>query len=147
MAARDTLAVFVEDLLPPDDGPGAAEAGTAAGVRAALAERPALAALAEQGLRALDRASERLGGQPFAGLTPAQRHELMARLARGSPPPGWTAADPPPEVFWATVRGLAAALFYGGPLGRQATGFPGASVNAGGYGHTIVEPDPLRGSA
>jgi hypothetical protein len=147
MPPRDTLEVFVEDLLPSDDGPGAAEAGTAAAMRAALAERPPLAALAEQGLRALDRASERLGGQPFAALPAAQRHELMALLARGSPPPGWTAADPPPEVFWATVRGLAAGLFYGGPLGRQATGFPGACVDTGGYTHAIVDPDPLRSKA
>jgi hypothetical protein len=147
MSPRDALEIFVEDLLPSDDGPGAAEAGTATAVRAALAERPALTALAEQGLRALDRASERLGGQPFAGLPAAQRHELLARLARGSPPPGWTAADPPPEVFWATVRGLAAALFYGGPVGREATGFPGPCVDGGGYTHTIVEPDPVRGGA
>jgi hypothetical protein len=147
MPSRDALEVLVEDLLPSDDGPGAAEAGTAAAVRAALAERPPLAALAEAGLRALDRASERLGGHPFAALPAAQRHELMALLARGSPPAGWTAADPPPEVFWTTVRGLAAALFYGGPLGRQTTGFPGACVDNGGYAHAIVEPDPLRGSA
>ena len=69
----------------------------------------------------------------------------MALLARGSPPPGWTTADPPPETFWATLRGLAVGLFYGGPLGRQLTGFPGPCVDRGGYAHTIVEPDPLRG--
>jgi Gluconate 2-dehydrogenase subunit 3 len=147
MAARDALDVFVEDLIPSGDTPGAAEAGTAAAMRAALAERPPLAALVEQGLRALDRAGERLGGQPFAALPPAQRHELMALLARGSPPPGWTTADPPPEAFWATLRGLAVGLFYGGPLGHQVSGFPGACVDGGGYAHTIVEPDPLRGGS
>ncbi|HLH25237.1 MAG TPA: gluconate 2-dehydrogenase subunit 3 family protein [Chloroflexota bacterium] len=144
MAARDTLAVFVEALVPTDDTPGAAEARTAAAVRAALAERPPLAALVEQGLRALDRAGERLGGQPFAALAPTQRHALMTLLARGSPPPGWTAADPPPEVFWATLRGLAVGLFYGSPLGHQLCGFPGPCVDSGGYAHTIVEPDPRR---
>ncbi|HEY7060733.1 MAG TPA: gluconate 2-dehydrogenase subunit 3 family protein [Chloroflexota bacterium] len=140
----EALDAFVEELLPTDDAPGAAEAGTAAAVRAALAAQPPLAALAEAGFRALDRAGERLGGKPFAALAPAQRQALMALLARGSPPPGWTAADPPPERFWAAVRGLAVALFYGSPLGHQLCGFPGASVDAGGHAHTIVEPDPLR---
>jgi hypothetical protein len=144
VAARDALEAFVEELIPTGETPGAAEAGTAAAVRAALAERPALAALVEQGLRALDRASERRGGQPFAALAPAQRHELMALLARGSPPPGWTAADPAPEMFWAALRGLAVGLFYGGPLGHALAGFPGPCVDSGGYAHTIVEPDPLR---
>ncbi len=144
MAARDALDMFVEELIPTDETPGAAEAGTAAAVRAALAERPALAALVQQGLRALDRASERYGGQPFAALAPAQRRALMTLLARGSPPPGWTAADPPPETFWVTLRGLAVGLFYGGPLGHALTGFPGPAVDRGGYAHTIVESDPLR---
>jgi hypothetical protein len=147
MAMNDTLTAFVEDVIPSGEGSGAAEAGTAAAVRAALAERPAVAALAEAGLRALDRASERLGGQPFAALPAEQRHELLALLARGIPPPGWGTGDPPPEVFWATLRGLAVGSYYGGPQGRAATGFPGACVDCGGYTHTIVEADPLRHEA
>src|SRR4051812_31055234 len=112
VAVTDTLDAFIADLLPTDATPGAAEAGTAAGVRAALAERPPLAALVEQGLRALDRAAAHQDGQPFAALPPAQRHALLTLLARGIPPPGWTAADPAPEAFWATLRSLAVGLFY-----------------------------------
>jgi hypothetical protein len=145
MAARDALDVFVEDMIPSEGAVGAAEAGTAAAVRTALDAQPALAALAARGFDALDRASARLGGQPFAALPAAQRHALLALLARGSPPPGWTTADPPPETFWATLRGLAVGLFYGSPLGHQVVGFPGACVEQGGYARTIVEPDPLRG--
>lgn len=144
MATRDALDAFVEELIPSDDTPGAAEAQTAAAVRRVLARQPALAQLAEQGLRALDRASARLAGQSFATLVPAQRQQLLALLARGSPPPGWSSADPPPEVFWTMLRGLALALFYGSPLGHQITGFPGPAVDRGGYRHTLVEPDPLR---
>jgi hypothetical protein len=144
VAARDALDAFVEELIPTDDLPGAAEAGTAESVRQALAERPAVAALSEAGFRALERASQQMAGLAFAALPSEQRQHLMRLLARGSPPPGWTAADPPPEVFWSTVRGLALALFYGGPVGRQVTGFPGPVVDRGGYRHTIVEPDPLR---
>jgi hypothetical protein len=145
--ARDALDALVEELIPTDDAPGAAEAGTAASVRQALAAQPATAALVEQGLRALERSSQVLADRPFAALEPARRQHLMRLLARGTPPPGWTAADPPPEAFWSTVRGLAMALFYGSPLGHQLVGFPGPVVDRGGYRHTLVERDPLRGEA
>ena len=147
MEARDALDALVEELIPTDDAPGAAEAGTAASVRQALAAQPAMAALVEQGLRALERASQQLGDHPFAALTSAQRQHLMGLLARGTPPLGWTAADPPPEAFWSTVRGLAMALFYGSPVGHAVIGFPGPVVDRGGYRRTLVERDPLRGEA
>jgi hypothetical protein len=68
----------------------------------------------------------------------------MRLLARGTPPPGWTAADPPPEAFWSTVRALAMALFYGSAYGRQVTGFPGPAVDHGGYRRTVVDRQPVR---
>src|SRR5215211_5357903 len=140
MAASAALEAFVAELIPSDDLPGAAEAGTAASVRAVLAARPPLAALAVAGFEALDRAAERHAGRPFAALPTAERQQLMALLARGSAPPGWTAADPRPELFWAALRGLALALFYRSAAGRQVTGFPGPVVDRGGFRHTIVEP-------
>src|SRR5215210_105763 len=118
MVPRDALAVFVEELIPSDDLPGAAEAETGTALRRWLEQRPALAGLVEQGMQAVERASQQLTGQGFAALPSVQRQHLMAMLARGSPPPGWTAADPRPEVFWSTVRSLAMALFYSGPFGQ-----------------------------
>src|SRR5215218_2649637 len=55
MAASAALEAFVAELIPSDDLPGAAEAGTAASVRAVLAAQPPLAALAVAGFEALDR--------------------------------------------------------------------------------------------
>src|SRR5919199_3287987 len=118
------LEAFVAELIPTDDTPGAAEAGTTAAVRQALDALPQQAALVAAGCRALDRASVAQHGQPFAALPGPERRALMARLARGTPPAGWTAGDPRPEVFWATVRGLAVGLFYGSPLGHAVCGFP-----------------------
>ena len=69
MEPRDALDALVEELIPTDDTPGASEAGTAASVRQALAAQPAMAALVEQGLRALERASQQLADRPFAALT------------------------------------------------------------------------------
>jgi hypothetical protein len=116
----------------------------AAAIVRALAAVPEQAAWVAAGCGALDRASRAQHGQPFAALPSAARHALMTQLARGSPPSGWTAADPRPEQWWAAVRGLAVAQFYGSPAGRALTGFPGPAVDRGGYRHTLVEPDPLR---
>jgi hypothetical protein len=143
-AWETALEAFVAELIPTDDEPGAAEAGTAAAVLQALAALPEQEAVLADGCRALDRASQARCQQPFAALPDAERQALMAQLARGIPPAGWTAGDPRPERFWATVRGLAVSHFYGSPLGHALFGFPGPAVDRGGYRHTIVDPDPLR---
>jgi hypothetical protein len=139
-----TLAALVAETVPADDDPSAAEAGIAAAVVRVLAAVPEQAAWVAAGCGALDRASRAQHGQPFAALPSAARHALMTQLARGSPPAGWTAADPRPEQWWGAVRGLAVAQFYGSPAGHALTGFPGPAVDRGGYRHTLVEPDPLR---
>src|SRR5438094_567953 len=102
------LAALVEEIIPTDDLPGAAEAGTAEAVLAHADE------LILRGVAAL----ERIG---FAQLAPAQRHRLLEHLAGGAPPPGWTADDPPPSQFWPAIRALTLAQFYGSELGRQVT--------------------------
>lgn len=140
---RETLEAFVAEIIPTDEDPGAAEAGTAAQVAAALRDAPRLAAVVVPGLRALDRASRAAHGTPFAGLDAAARQALLVQLARGTAPAGWTVADPAPASFWAVARNLAAACFFGSPTGAALCRFPGPVVDRGGYRHTLVEPDPL----
>jgi len=120
------LAALVQELIPTDDLPGAAEAGTAEAVLAHADE------LVLRGVAALDRMG-------FAQLASAQRRQVLEQLANGAPPPGWAADDPPPAQFWPAVRALALAQFYGSEQGRRVTGFPGPSVDRGGYRHNIVE--------
>jgi len=119
------LAALVQELIPTDDLPGAAEAGTAEAVLAHADE------LVLRGLAALDRIG-------FAQLPPEDRHQVLESLASGAAPAGWTADDPPPAQLWPAVRALALAQFYGSEQGRRVTGFPGPSVDRGGYRHTIV---------
>src|SRR5262249_5560308 len=141
---QSALDAFVREMVPTDDTPGAAEAGTTALVQQALESAPPLAAVVGPGLLALDRASTLRWGAPFAALPAERRSELLTLLARGSPPPGWDAGDPSPEALWATARALVVGLFYGSPAGWALCGFPGPAVDRGGYRHTIVDPDPAR---
>jgi hypothetical protein len=136
------LEAVVVELIPTDDTPGAAEAQTAVALQQLLLEDGELAALIVGGLVALERASHARWGCAFAALASPERHELLRAVSRGVRPTGWTCADPRPEVFWATLRGLAVSYFYGSPLGWQLAGCPGPVVDRGGYRHTLVEPIP-----
>jgi hypothetical protein len=125
------LDAFAREMIPSDDLPGAAEAGTAEAVAAVLRASPGQQ-VAIAGLEALTR----LG---FVKMPSPERQEMMTLLARGTPPGGWLPTDPPPATFWRAIRGLTVALFYGSEYGRQVTGFPGPSVDKGGWKHTIIE--------
>lgn len=92
------------------------------------------------GLAALNQASLAAFQIGFSEASSAQRCEMMAQLARGEQPEGWI--GPPAAQLWIMLRHLGLSLFYGSELSRQVTGFPGPSVDQGGYRHTIVEPDP-----
>ncbi|HZU07890.1 MAG TPA: gluconate 2-dehydrogenase subunit 3 family protein [Chloroflexota bacterium] len=136
------LEAVVAELIPTDDTPGAVEARTAAALQQLLLEEGELAALIVRGLLALERASHARWGRSFTALASPERHELLRAVGRGLRPTGWTCTDPRPEVFWATLRGLAVSYFYGSPLGWQLAGCPGPAVDRGGYRHTLVEPIP-----
>jgi len=127
-----TLEALACEIVPSDDLPGAREAGTADAAAAALRSRSAQDPIT-RGLEAL----QRLG---FADLASANRQAAIEKLTRGTPPDGWRSGDPPPEQFWPAIRGLIVALFYGSAAGRQVTGFPGPSVERGGWAHRIEEP-------
>ncbi len=126
-----TLQAFAEQMIPTDADPGANEAHTAEQAARVLATAPGHD-LTVKGLEALHRLN-------FAHMTEAQRRDVMERLARGTPPPGWTAADPAPQRFWQLLRGLVVTLFYAGDYGRSLTRFPGPSVDTGGHVKNIVE--------
>ncbi|HLG72890.1 MAG TPA: gluconate 2-dehydrogenase subunit 3 family protein [Chloroflexota bacterium] len=128
------LEAFAEEMIPSDDLPGAREAGTAEAAANVLRTAPGQ----EQTIRGLE-ALHRLG---FADMPPAQRLQTMEQLAKGAPPPGWTAADPPAGKFWQALRALTVSLFYGSDTSRQVTGFPGPSLDSGGYVRNIVERQP-----
>ena len=133
---EETVRALVEELIPSDDTPGAREAGTADEVLGEIEVSPTLT----EGIAALERASFAAYGIGFAAASGELRRALMDQLARGQQPAGWS--GPPVATFWMAMRNLTMSLFYGSELSRAVTGFPGPSVDRGGYRQTIVEPEP-----
>ena len=143
MIARPTLDAFVDSVIPRDETPGALDAGVADAVLATIQSQPEVARLLETGLEALERASRAHCGRLFASASTEDRQALLRALAEGREPPGWGPEGPPVGPFWNVARGLVVRLFYGSPAGWAEVGFPGPSVDRGGYRHTIVRPNPL----
>jgi Gluconate 2-dehydrogenase subunit 3 len=141
--ARSTLDAFVDTMIPRDETPGALDAGVADAVLATVQSQPEVARLLETGLEALERASHVHCGRPFASASTEDRQALLQVLVEGREPPGWRPGGPLVGPFWNVARGLIVRLFYGSPAGWAEVGFPGPSVDRGGYRHTIVRPNPL----
>lgn len=143
MIARPTLDAFVDTVIPRDETPGALDAGVADAVLATVQSQPEVARLLETGLDALERASRAQYGRPFASASTEDRQALLQVLGEGREPPGWGSEGPLVGPFWNVARGLIVRLFYGSPVGWAEVGFPGPSVDRGGYRYTIVRPNPL----
>lgn len=116
---RRTLAAAVERILPAGDGPGAAEAGVAAGVERALGEpffrglRPAI----EQALDRLEARAEELHARGFAACAAGEQEALLGALAEDPSP--WA------RFVFRTLVELAVEGFLGDPIHGGNRGFLG----------------------
>lgn len=144
MIPSAALTALVDEIIPRDEAPGAVDAGVVGTLLDLLETQPPVAELIRDGLEALDRVSHARFGKPFADAPTPDRQALLQLLAEGTAPPGWQPTDPAPARFWTTIRSLVVGLFYNSPEGRRDVGFPGPSVDRGGYRHTIVRHNPLE---
>ncbi len=79
-----TLAAVCDQIIPPDDAPGATQAGALEFIDRQLAGRyKKHRKTYSEGLSALDAIASQNGGKPFAQLTAAQQFELLNRLDEG----------------------------------------------------------------
>lgn len=74
------LRAFADTLLPPSDIPGAADLGAHLQLLERAAGDAVFADILAAAQRAIDAGSRQMFGAEFAGLTPAQRDEVFARL-------------------------------------------------------------------
>jgi gluconate 2-dehydrogenase gamma chain len=79
---RSVLAAAVERILPSDDGPGAAETGTADYIERLLETKPfrSWQPLFDDGLGRLDELAAELYGKPFSEGSPEERDEVLRRF-------------------------------------------------------------------
>lgn len=110
-----TLAAACDRIVPPDEDPGAAQAGVVTFIDRQLATRQKAALPAWQaGVRALDASAQRRHGQRFADLAPDLQNSLLRALEEGSVDRAdWKEADP--VTFFRELHRHTMMGFYGDP--------------------------------
>ena len=110
-----TLAAACDQIVPPDQDPGAAEAGAVEFVDRQLATRRKKdLPLWRAGLRGLDATSRRLHGRAFAELPLDAQTALLREVERGAGEASdWGGVDP--AEFFGRLRAFTMMSFYGDP--------------------------------
>lgn len=136
-AEVETLGAWVDTLIPPDEDPGAREAGVVHYIDIQLTRwfrrhQPDYRAA----LAGIDRWARGWHGRPFAALPPAEREDLLARMEKGEAP----------REFFADGGKAAFELV----LAHTMQGFYGNPRHGGNRGYASwkmigVPPMPVRG--
>ncbi|HXK12204.1 MAG TPA: gluconate 2-dehydrogenase subunit 3 family protein [Vicinamibacteria bacterium] len=110
-----TLAAACDQIVPPDEDPGAAQAGVVTFVDRQLAtRRKAERSRWQAGLRGLDATARRRHGQPFAALAFETQTSVIQDVEKGAVEAAdWTGVEP--RAFFALLREYTMMGFYGDP--------------------------------
>ena len=110
-----TLAAACDCIVPPDEDPGATQAGVVTFIDRQLATRQKEALGAwRAGLLCLDASARRRHRQPFADVSPEAQTALLAATERGEVEKAdWGDVDP--VHFFRTLRDHTMMGFYGDP--------------------------------
>jgi gluconate 2-dehydrogenase gamma chain len=136
-----TVEAITGRIIPTDHEPGAIEAGCVNFIDKALANEDSdLRVEYREGVRGLDRVSNRRFGRGFAALETGEQDEVIAALESGRAD-GWPDGEVSSSLFFETVRnhtvlGFLADPKYGGNrdhAGWKVMGYPGPRHRFGGY--------------
>jgi gluconate 2-dehydrogenase gamma chain len=110
-----TLAAACDQIVPPDEDPGAAEAGAVTFIDRQLATRKKRdLPLWRAGIRGLDATARRRHGQAFAEVPFGAQTALLEDVEEGAVlAADWTGVEP--ATFFALLRSHAMMSFYGDP--------------------------------
>ena len=114
-AEAETLAAACDQIVPPDDFPGASEAGVVTFIDRQLAtrERDQLPTW-QQGVRALDATARERKGKPLAELAFEEQTALLRDVEAGQVPATvWGEVDP--QAFFGRLVRYTMMGFYGDP--------------------------------
>jgi len=110
---EEVLRAAVDRILPPDEHPGAWEAGAAEYLARQLAgDLLPLRDLVVAGLAALDAEAAARFGPGFAALGPDRQDELLRGVEKGDVQAAWSVA---PQVFFGLLVRTTAEGFYSDP--------------------------------
>jgi gluconate 2-dehydrogenase gamma chain len=118
-----TLRLLADMIIPADEhSPGAADAGAAEFIDFLSSRNPDMAAIFNGGLAWLDHYMQKKYAADFLSARPAQRTELLDKLA-------WkknsTAETAPGEPFWVWLRNMVVDAYYTSPVGVKDLGYMG----------------------
>ena len=110
-----TLAAASDQIVPPDQDPGAAEAGAVTFIDRQLATRQKKAQpLWGAGIRGLEATARRRHGQPFAELPFEAQTAVLQDVEKGAVEAGdWNGVEP--VAFFGLLRSYSVMSFYGDP--------------------------------
>jgi gluconate 2-dehydrogenase gamma chain len=137
-AEAETLAAVCDQIVPPDDFPGAAEAGVVTFIDRQLAtrERDQLETW-QRGVRALEATAQQRSGRPFTELSSREQTALLKDLEAGQvPAAAWEELDP--RVFFDRLVRYTMMGFYGDPR-------HGGNRQHVSWRMLGVSPTPIRG--
>jgi gluconate 2-dehydrogenase gamma chain len=144
----DTLAAACDRIVPPDDYPGAADAGVVEFIDRQLAtrERDRLETW-QRGVRGLDATARQKKGKPFALLTLEEQVAVLEDVEAGQvPAAAWEGLDP--QAFFGRLVRYTMMGFYGDPrhggnrehVSWRMLGVPPAPIR--GRLHEVSVPTP-----
>ena len=110
-----TLAAACDQVVPPDDSPGAAEAGVVVFIDRQLATRARdQLEMWQRGVRALDATARARKGMSFAELTSEEQTAILESVEAGEVPAGaWEGLEP--QAFFGRLVRYTMMGFYGDP--------------------------------
>jgi gluconate 2-dehydrogenase gamma chain len=133
-----TLAAACDQIIPPDDVPGAAEAGVVAFIDRQLAtrEKDQLETW-QRGVRGLEATARQRGGTSFAELSLEDQTALLQDVEAGQvPTAAWEGLDP--QAFFGRLVRYTMMGFYGDPR-------HGGNREHVSWRMLGVPPSPIRG--
>ena len=137
--SSNTLIAMIERIIPSDETAGATETKTGQTVKSIIESKGKQTVLAMQNaLEAFDEVAINTFRLSFTSLSNQQKDQLL----------GVIATDANSSVFWSTIRDLSIVLHYSQPLGYNALGLPGPSIDMGGFpkGHSLTLNCPILSS-
>ena len=118
---RASLAVLASGIIPADERDAGAESAGASERIALRIEQGVNARSYTDGLQLAEQIAREQYGKPANQLTASQTYELMRILRERHP------------AFYKQLRMDVAAAYLGDPEVWKRIGFPGASIESGGY--------------
>jgi hypothetical protein len=133
---HDTLAAYLDTLIPADEFPSATQLGVGKHLVADTETDGGYRQLIEKGCEWLDAQAEQYGAARFAALSQAQREQVVSLAAAGK-------AGLLAHMFFDRMQADAFAHYYAHPQSWRALGYPGPPQPEGFMNYTQA---PIRRS-